>query len=88
MSENVIIVCDKSGCTIEHAKVGSYYLEIKACIKGDGGVGAILRFMSLLFLFFLPQSPPAFGQSASVIEEARKEGGKVVAYGSLESEAF
>jgi hypothetical protein len=43
--------------------------------------------LSLLFLFFLLQ-PPAFGQSASVIEEARKEGGKVVAYGSLESEAF
>ena len=63
-------------------------MEIKACIHRDGGVGAMLRFMSLLFLFFLPQSPPAFGQSASVIEEARKEGGKVVAYGSLESEAF
>ena len=48
----------------------------------------MLRFrLSLLFLFFLLQ-PPAFGQSASVIEEARKEGGKVVAYGSLESEAF
>ena len=48
----------------------------------------MLRFrLSLLFLFFLLQ-PPAFGQSASVIEEARKEGGKVIAYGSLESEAF
>ena len=48
----------------------------------------MLRFrLSLLFLFFLLQ-PPAFGQSVSVIEEARKEGGKVVAYGSLESEAF
>jgi iron(III) transport system substrate-binding protein len=64
-------------------------LEIKAGIKVMRGVGVMLRFkLSLLFLFFLSQSPAAFGQNASLIEEARKEGGKVVAYGSLESEAF
>jgi hypothetical protein len=49
----------------------------------------MLRFiLSLLSLFFFLEAPPAFSQSASLIEEARKEGGKVVAYGSLESEAF
>src|SRR5258708_34513599 len=44
--------------------------------------------LSLMFLMFLFQSPVAFGQNASLIEEAKREGGKVVAYGSLESEAF
>ena len=43
---------------------------------------------SLAFLFFLLPSKSVFAQRASVIEEAKKEGGKVVAYGSLESEAF
>ncbi|HMF48125.1 MAG TPA: hypothetical protein VK603_05750, partial [Candidatus Saccharimonadales bacterium] len=43
--------------------------------------------MSLLLLLFV-QAPAAFGQNASLIEDAKKEGGKVVAYGSLESEAF
>ncbi len=33
-------------------------------------------------------SAQVFAQSAKLIEAARKEGGKVVAYGSLESEAF
>jgi iron(III) transport system substrate-binding protein len=49
----------------------------------------MLQFISsLVSVFFLVQSLPAFGQHASLIEEAKKEGGKVVAYGSLESEAF
>ena len=33
-------------------------------------------------------SAQVFAQSAKLLEEAKKEGGKVVAYGSLESEAF
>ena len=40
---------------------------------------------STLFLVFPAE---LFAQSAAVIEAAKKEGGKVVAYGSLESEAF
>jgi len=44
--------------------------------------------LSLLLLLFLLQAPAAFCQNASLIEDAKKEGGKVVAYGSLESEAF
>jgi iron(III) transport system substrate-binding protein len=49
----------------------------------------MLQFISsLVLLFFLQQSLPAFSQHASLIDEAKKEGGKVVAYGSLESEAF
>jgi iron(III) transport system substrate-binding protein len=49
----------------------------------------MLQFISsLVLLFFLLQSLPAFSQHASLIDEAKKEGGKVVAYGSLESEAF
>jgi iron(III) transport system substrate-binding protein len=43
---------------------------------------------SLAFLFFVLVSEPVFAQQASLIDEAKKEGGKVVAYGSLESEAF
>src|SRR6476660_8196346 len=38
--------------------------------------------------FFFAFSAELFAQSAAVIESAKKEGGKVVAYGSLESEAF
>ena len=38
--------------------------------------------------FFLAFSAELFAQSAGLIEAAKKEGGKVVAYGSLESEAF
>jgi iron(III) transport system substrate-binding protein len=38
--------------------------------------------------FFLALSAELFAQSAGLIEAAKKEGGKVVAYGSLESEAF
>ena len=38
--------------------------------------------------FFLALSADLFAQSAGLIEAAKKEGGKVVAYGSLESEAF
>ena len=37
--------------------------------------------------FFLALSAELFAQSAGLIEAAKKEGGKVVAYGSLESEA-
>src|SRR5215510_3329205 len=44
--------------------------------------------LCLVLVFFLVQVLPALGQNASVIEAAKKEGGKVVAYGSLESEAF
>jgi hypothetical protein len=43
---------------------------------------------SLILVLSLVDSPAAFGQSANLIEEAKKEGGKVIAYGSLESEAF
>jgi iron(III) transport system substrate-binding protein len=38
--------------------------------------------------FFLAFSAELFAQSAGLIEAAKKEGGKIVAYGSLESEAF
>jgi iron(III) transport system substrate-binding protein len=38
--------------------------------------------------FFLAFSAELFAQSAGLVEAAKKEGGKVVAYGSLESEAF
>jgi len=38
--------------------------------------------------FFLAFSAELFAQKAGLIEAAKKEGGKVVAYGSLESEAF
>ena len=38
--------------------------------------------------FFLAFAAELFAQSAGLIEAAKKEGGKVVAYGSLESEAF
>ena len=38
--------------------------------------------------FFLAFSAELFAQSAGLIEAAKKDGGKVVAYGSLESEAF
>lgn len=44
--------------------------------------------LSLVSLFFLARTLPALGQNASLIDEAKKEGGKVIAYGSLESEAF
>src|ERR1041384_291815 len=39
-------------------------------------------------VFFSVFSAQGFAQTAKLIEEAKKEGGKVVAYGSLESEAF
>ena len=38
--------------------------------------------------FFLAFAAELFAQSAGLIEAAKKEGGKVIAYGSLESEAF
>ena len=47
----------------------------------------MLQFI-LASTFFLAFSAELFAQSAAVIEAAKKEGGKVVAYGSLESEAF
>src|SRR5215510_16241356 len=43
---------------------------------------------SLILVVFLVPLHPASGQNATLIEEAKKEGGRVVAYGSLESEAF
>jgi iron(III) transport system substrate-binding protein len=42
----------------------------------------------LMILVFLAPLRSALSQQPRVIEEARKEGGKVIAYGSLESEAF
>jgi iron(III) transport system substrate-binding protein len=42
----------------------------------------------LASLFFFAFSAELFAQSASMVEAAKKEGGKVVAYGSLESEEF
>ena len=47
----------------------------------------MLQFI-LASTFFLAFSAELFAQSAAVVEAAKKEGGKVVAYGSLESEAF
>ena len=44
--------------------------------------------LSLLSMLCLLSSQELGAQSASLIEEAKKEGGKVLAYGSLESEAF
>jgi iron(III) transport system substrate-binding protein len=44
--------------------------------------------LSLELLFFLVSSPPVFAQHANQVKEAKREGSKVVAYGSLESEAF
>jgi iron(III) transport system substrate-binding protein len=44
--------------------------------------------LSLVLMLCLLSSTELFAQSTSLIEEAKKEGGKVVAYGSLESEAF
>src|SRR5215510_4101071 len=43
---------------------------------------------SLILVVFLVPLHPASGQNATLIEEAKKEGGRVIAYGSLESEAF
>ncbi len=49
----------------------------------------MLRFiLSLAVLFFLVSSLAVFAQQANLVKEAKREGGKVVAYGSLESEAF
>ena len=42
--------------------------------------------LAATFSFLL--SAQLFAQSAAMIAAAKKEGGKVVAYGSLESEAF
>jgi iron(III) transport system substrate-binding protein len=42
----------------------------------------------LASMLFFVSSSDLLAQSASQIEEAKKEGGKVIAYGSLESEAF
>src|SRR5690349_23788955 len=42
----------------------------------------------LAAMFALLLSAEVWAQSAGMIEAAKKEGGKVVAYGSLESEAF
>jgi iron(III) transport system substrate-binding protein len=47
----------------------------------------MLQFI-LAVMLYLAWSEQVFAQSAKLIEAAKKEGGKVVAYGSLESEAF
>lgn len=47
----------------------------------------MLRF-AFAAVFFSIFSTQVFAQTAKLVEEAKKEGGKVVAYGSLESEAF
>jgi len=44
--------------------------------------------LSLLSMLCLLSSTELAAQSASLIEDAKKEGGRVLAYGSLESEAF
>ncbi len=44
--------------------------------------------LSLVSILWLLSSIELFAQSTHLIEEAKKEGRKVVAYGSLESEAF
>lgn len=45
-----------------------------------------LKSVLLLAAFALLTPRPAFGQSAELIQAAKKEGGKIVAYGSLESD--
>jgi len=47
----------------------------------------MLQFI-LAAMFFLALWAQVFAQSASLIEAAKKDSGKVIAYGSLESEAF
>ena len=44
-------------------------------------------FGSVLVLALAPMIP-AFGQNAKLIDEAKKEGGKVIVYGSLEAQPF
>src|SRR5215813_15154851 len=51
------------------------------------GGGAMWQII-LVAIFSLLFSVEVWAQSAGMIEAAKKEGGKVVAYGSLESEAF
>jgi iron(III) transport system substrate-binding protein len=41
-----------------------------------------------VLVFSLAPMIPAFGQNATLIEEAKKEGGKVIVYGSLEARPF
>jgi len=41
-----------------------------------------------VLVFSLAPMIPAFGQKATLIEEAKKEGGKVIVYGSLEARPF
>ena len=41
-----------------------------------------------VLVFSLAPMIPAFGQNARLIEEAKKEGGKVIVYGSLEAQPF
>lgn len=49
----------------------------------------MLQFISSwVLVFFLVSLIPAFGQNASLIKEAKKEGGKVIVYGSLEARPF
>src|SRR5262249_17837688 len=44
------------------------------------------NFALLVFLFLFLRGGSAFGQDAKLIEAAKKEGGKVVAYGSLQAD--
>ena len=41
-----------------------------------------------VLVFSLAPMIPAFGQNAKLIEEAKKEGGKVIRHGSLEAQPF
>ena len=44
--------------------------------------------LSLVAMLCLLSSTELSAQSASLIDEAKKDGGRVLVYGSLESEAF
>jgi hypothetical protein len=47
-----IVVCGKSGCTIGHAKVGSYYLEIKPELSCWGSRSDVtIHIVVVVFIF-------------------------------------
>jgi iron(III) transport system substrate-binding protein len=54
--------------------------------EGEKSMSPNFKSVLLLAAFALLTSRPAFGQSAELIQAAKKEGGKIVAYGSLESD--
>src|SRR5438094_9375378 len=54
--------------------------------ENSKGVQPMRRISALFFgLLFIIVGQPAFGQTAKLIEAARKEGGKVIVYTSMET---